>query len=343
MTTTERELDAPVDLCTPDGRRLNPDAIGWSRQPLHTGNLRGSWGRNKRWDYWAVLGTDVVVSITYADIDYAGLVAVWWADLTDGRSGGREVTVPLGRGVHLPDRPGSAPLRFSANNLEVEILDETSATTLRATWTERDRRRGRLQIRVDRPTALDSMNVVIPWSDRRFQYTSKQQARPASGELVVGQDRWQLGGEQQPAWGVLDVGRGRWPYQTRWNWGGGAGHTPDGTTVGLQIGGKWTEGTGHTENAVIVDGVAVKLGDELQWNYDWDDPLQPWEVRSSDGSLDLQLTPRFDRHAATKLGIISTEVHQVFGAWNGTIPDPHGEQRTVQDLVGFAEESRSRW
>ena len=51
MATHEQELTEPVDLCTPDGRRLNPEATGFSRTPLHTGNLRGSWGRTKRWDY----------------------------------------------------------------------------------------------------------------------------------------------------------------------------------------------------------------------------------------------------------------------------------------------------
>ena len=90
MTTTEREIHEPVDLATPDGRRLDPNARGWSRRPLHRANLRGSWGRNKRWDYWAILAGDLVLSAVYADIDYLGLADVWWADLSTGRAGGRD-------------------------------------------------------------------------------------------------------------------------------------------------------------------------------------------------------------------------------------------------------------
>ena len=52
--THEPEITQPVDLCTPDGT-LNPEALGWSRRPLHRANLTGFPGRNKRWDYWAVL------------------------------------------------------------------------------------------------------------------------------------------------------------------------------------------------------------------------------------------------------------------------------------------------
>ena len=109
------------------------------------------------------------------------------------------------------------------------------------------------------------------------------------------------------AWGVLDVCRGRWPYRSIWNWGGGAGRSAEGAVVGLQLGAKWTEGTGFTENGILVDGRLNKIGEELEWIYEWEQPLQPWRVRHRDGSLDLCLRPRHDF------------------------------------IVGFAEESRSRW
>ena len=105
MTTSERELTAPVDLCTPDGSSLNPAARGWSRTPLHRANLDGQPGRNKKWDYWAVLAGDLVVSAVYSDIDVLGLADVGWIDLaagTPGRCGhrgrtGRPSACPSGR------------------------------------------------------------------------------------------------------------------------------------------------------------------------------------------------------------------------------------------------------
>ncbi len=36
----EREIAQPVDLCDEWGA-LNPEAIGWSRRPLHVANMRG--------------------------------------------------------------------------------------------------------------------------------------------------------------------------------------------------------------------------------------------------------------------------------------------------------------
>jgi hypothetical protein len=61
-------------------------------------------------------------------------------------------------------------------------------------------------------------------------------------------------------------------------------------------------------------------------------------VTSPDGFLDVTLDPFHDRHEKTDALVLRTEVHQVFGHWRGTV----GEH-TVDGLLGFAEESRSRW
>ena len=347
MSTDEPELTAPVDLATPDGRRLNPSARGWSRRPLHRANLHGSWGRTKRWDYWAILASDLVVSAVYADVDYIGLADVWWVDLDTGQTGGRGIVAPGARDITLPERPGSAPLRVRRRHFDLEIVDdEVGATHLRARWDGRDGATGRLDATVDLPPGHESLNVVIPWDDRRFQYTSKHQARPARGELVVGDRRWSFGqtpGEDD-AWGVLDVGRGRWPYRTRWNWGGGAGRDASGKhVVGLQLGGKWTEGTGFTENGVIVDGTLTKLGRELRWEYRWDEPEAPWRVEDPGGQLRLELRTRYDKHTKVNALLLATETHQVFGTWSGTVTTDAGATLWLDGMAGFAEESRSQW
>ena len=48
--------------------------MGWARQPVHRCVLPGTWGRRKRWDYWCVTTPTHILSVTYADVDYLGLV-----------------------------------------------------------------------------------------------------------------------------------------------------------------------------------------------------------------------------------------------------------------------------
>ena len=343
MPSNEHEITAPVDLCAPDGHRLNPSAKGWSRSILHRANLAGRWGRTKRWDYWAIQSEDFVIAVTVADIDYLGLVVLDWIEPHTHRTGGRAVMVPLARGVALPDDAATGRLEFTSRNLRVAIDYRDEAADLSAQWTEKDGSGGNLTASVAAPAGHESLNVVIPWSETQFQFTSKHQARPATGSVTIGDRTHELGGAVGHAWGILDIGRGRWPYQTQWNWGGGSGYAASGELIGVQIGGKWTDATGFTENGIILDGRLIKIGEDLEWSYDWDRPLDPWIVRTADRRLDLTLAPVHDRHANTNLGVLTNEVHQVFGHWTGSVPDGAGSTLRVDEILGFAEEARARW
>jgi len=184
---------------------------------------------------------------------------------------------------------------------------------------------------------------VIPWSDRRFQFTSKQNSRPAMGTVRAGERAWSIGASA-PAMGVQDLGRGIWPYANRWNWAAACGRADDGRLVGLQLGGKWTVGTGFTENALCVDGRLTKIHEELEWTYDWDEPLKPWRVRTPGSDrVDVTLTPAYDRYDRTDLGLLKMEVHQCFGTWSGRIVADDGVPAMLDGIDGFAEEARNRW
>ncbi|MBL8776361.1 MAG: DUF2804 domain-containing protein [Acidimicrobiales bacterium] len=343
---TEREIITPVDLCD-EGGRLAAGAAGWSRRPLHRANLKGPWGRRKRWEYWCVTTPHLYVSLTYADVDYVGIAGLWICRPADGLVIDVARVIPLGRGVALPDQPCTGRMAVEGGGLSVTIDEQADHTRLTA-WTK-DATVGAVSIdlTVERPADHETLNVVIPWSPKRFQYTSKQNTRPAHGEVRLGDQVVAVGGapgSADEAFGTLDLGRGLWPYSIRWNWGTASGRAADGRTVGLQFGGKWTEGTGHTENGLCVDGRLTKIHDELEWTYDWDRPLEHWRVRDTAGGLvDATLTPVHDKHSRTSLGVLSMEVHQVFGTWAGTLRTEAGEELAFDGVVGWAEEARNRW
>ncbi len=102
--TAEPEITAPVDLCLPDGR-LDPEAVGWTRRPLHRANLRG-WGRTKRWEYWGVVTPAHVIGIVASSIDYAGVHGIYVLDRATGAEVSKDAVVPLARGTVMPDRSG---------------------------------------------------------------------------------------------------------------------------------------------------------------------------------------------------------------------------------------------
>src|SRR4051812_4830445 len=148
MATDERELTEPVDLCTPDGARLVDDARGWSRQPLHRANLLGCFGANKRWDYWAILAGDLVVSTGFSNVDHISLSDVFWVDLRTGERGGHGIAIKGPPGLTLPETVGAEPLLVDHDGLTMTIADDEGGTTFTARWTERSGAPGRLDLRV---------------------------------------------------------------------------------------------------------------------------------------------------------------------------------------------------
>jgi len=329
--THEREITEPVDLCLPSGR-LNPAAVGWSRVPLHRPNLRG-WGRGKRWEYWGIVTPELVVGLTVSSIDYAGVQSVYALDRATGEETVRDAVVPLARGVVLPPSCGVGRAHVAADGLRIDLEEVDQGTRILARTDEVD-----LDLLALRGPGHQSMAVVVPWSERTFQYTVKDVGRPASGRATVRGTAYDI--DPTTSFAVLDHGRGRWPYSITWNWGAGFG-TLGGHAFALQLGGKWTDGTGSTENAVTVDGVVHKIGDELSWDYDRADWTRPWRI--SGPSLDLAFRPFHERAARTNLLVVASETHQCFGHYDGWVLGPDGDRMTVEGIVGWAEEARNRW
>lgn len=327
---TEREITRPVDLAR--GRRLNPEAVGWSRSPVHRTRIAG-WGRTKRWEYWGIVTDRFVVGLTVAGLDYLANCAVYVLDRRTGVETTRSGIRPLHR-PRFGDDPGDGTLHASAGvgagRVGIEVDDDEGRTSIRV------QARGlQVSLEVER-AGHDSLAVVVPWSERRFQYTLKDLANPVTGTVTLDGTTHDLG----TGWAVLDRGRGRWRYATTWNWGAGSG-VVDGSTRAIQVGGKWTDGTGSTENGILVDGRMHKLGEDLRWSYDLTDPAGAWRVRGE--RLDATLTPFHLRRDITEIGVLAVKTHQAFGVWHGTGVLDDGSQVSLDGLVGWAEQSRNRW
>lgn len=335
MTRREPELTAPVALCRSDGR-LNAEAVGWARRPIVTGNLRGAWPRKKRWEYWCVTTETHLVALTYASLDYLGLADLWFLDFASGREHHHPMAIPLAAGFRFAERCGDADVFFEAGGLRLRIHDEPDGTRL----TFVSRRRGRVtlegEIFVAMPEGHETLSVVVPWSETRFQLTSKHQCRPAQGELCFGGRNYSFDAANG-AFGCLDHGRGVWPFATTWNWASASGRS-GGHVVGLNLGGQWTDGTPSTENAYVIDGRLHKVSEDCVLEYSRARFRDPWRLRTASGEVDLRFVPFHERASRVELGLLRSEVHQCFGRFEGTL----GEVR-VDALLGWAEEHRARW
>lgn len=337
------ELEQPTNLCTVSGS-LSPDAVGWSRWPLHRCNLSGHRFRKKRWNSWCVQTERHFFAAGVADLDYAATAFTYLVDLRRKTVVEHTSVNLLGRHCLLGDRVDST-VAFRSKRITFSEAHEfagSPTTTLLVTcddFSEGDRLSAAL--RIVYPDDFETLGVVVPMDHRHFQYTSKHVALPVAGRVRIG--RREIPFEGLEAFATLDFGRGVWPRRTTWNWGAASGYVND-ANFGINLGGKWTDNTGATENALSINGRLVKIHEDLEWTYDAGDFKKPWRVRAPlSGDVDLLFEPVVERVASANALLVRSKVHQLFGIWSGRVRDEQGRTIEIPYLFGWAEEHRAVW
>ena len=328
----------------------NLNQIGWSRQPMLDCNLENAnfyrlkftqRFRVKRWDYYAVFTPRRFFSATIADLGYAGNIFVYTIDFETHDLHEEGIVVPLGKNIILPRNSDGRRSFFSNKDLSLEFIFENGIRKLQVSWPGFHAGRGiEADISLQQLDRIQSMTIVIPIGIKRFYYNTKINCLPASGSLRYGSMNESLSPES--SLGSLDWGRGVWEYASFWQWASASGFLPDGRTVGLNLGGGFGDTSQATENAFFLDGCLHKL-DQVKIDYDPTDYLRAWRFSDNQNRLSLEFTPFKERVAVTRLGIIDSEVHQVFGRYSGFLVSDDGERVTLEGLVGFAEDHRARW
>ena len=335
----EQEILLPTLLCDKKGN-LNPAAIGFARKPLITSNLTGHMMRKKKWNYWCVYGNEILFSATISHLDYAAVCFVYFLEYETQRYCEKTITIPLGGKLKMPTQVLET-VTFNNSEMAIDITYIHNETHLVVSIPNFDGDVLRADLVIQHPIADESLNVVIPWNRKTFQFTGKHHTLPTSGLVTIGNRHFTFTPEESFA--VLDYGRGIWPRQATWNWGM-ASQRVRGRRIGLNLGGKWTDGTGMTENAVFVDGKMTKIHEDVLIEYDREDYMQPWHVKSKfSNQVELTFSPFFERIATSNAQLVKSEVHQLFGYYDGSVLLENGETLVIQQMLGSIEEHIVKW
>jgi len=337
----QNELTHPGPLLDANGRLTQ---VGWSRKPLLDCNLENARVhrfRIKRWDYYAVFTPHRFFSATIADLGYAGNIFVYILDFATGELHEEGLIIPLGNGIQLERNPEVGETSFTNDKASLHFQTDGDERRINVHWAGFHNGRGiHADIVLRALPNHESMNIIIPIGEKRFYDNTKINCMPAQGHIQYGDQREDL--QSETCIGSLDWGRGVWEYQSYWNWASSSGFLPDGRTIGLNLGMGFGDLTKATENAIILNGHIHKLG-VVRFDYKSGDYMQPWHLIDDEGCFDLTFTPFKDRTARTNLGIIFSEVHQMFGHYNGQVTLDNGTSLEIHDLIGFAEEHHARW
>ena len=343
---SQKELKDPGPLLNPDGSLAD---IGWARQPLLDCNLENArfYGlrflqplRIKCWDYYGIFTPDRFYSFTISDIGYIGMVFAYVVDFKDNTYHEETLTLPLAKNVKLPRNSTQGGSSFDNGKVSLEFQILENSRRLIVNWPGFGSTDLSADVTFSLPPEHESMTIVIPIPEKRFYYNRKINNMPAKGWVKYQGKQEEITPDK--CLGGLDWGRGVWAYNSFWLWASTSGFLADGRRIGLNLGYGFGDNSAATENAFILNGKIHKL-EQVEFVYSAEDYKKPWKMRSDDGRLMLTFTPFLERVAKTDLKVLYSEVHQMFGRYEGTLKTKDGEIIQVSNLIGFAEEHHARW
>ncbi|MCP1289538.1 DUF2804 domain-containing protein [Chromobacterium sp. S0633] len=280
---------------------------------------------HKRWQYAAIAHPAFFIGVAIVDVGWTGTAFAYLFD----RKSGEVIAAASANGLpglstRIEDRAfgdaafqaGRCRLSFRRDGERLELAVDSPQLKLAA----------HIQL-TDMPPVL----AVIAPANWLAHSTHKSGGLRISGFADCQDRRYSLDG----AVAALDYSNGLLARETRWRWA--SAHS-------LELGFNLQQGyMGDTENAAWLRGKLIRLG-PVRFDYQPEDPLLGWRMRSDNGLLDLSFAPEGARREDKNLLIAASRYVQPIGRFNGQIRDPDdGAVHVVDDLLGVTEDHLSRW
>jgi hypothetical protein len=336
------EITEPTPLLTSDGTLA---AWGWARHPYLQYDrervLAADQERIKEWDYYSIMTPDYHLDITLANISWLVLATVNYTDFNTGDATHNLFIDGNPAALDLPPDPYDS-ITFGEGDNMLSFQVTPTGRTIGFSFPQSDLFGPAFsgEVHIEDNPAGESLVTAMPFAEPgRFFYTDKIFALPASGTFEIEDQSFVIPAGE--SWAVLDWGRGVWPEEFEWGWAG-AGGLVDGVRFGFNIGFGDEDNSRTTGSAVLYDGVLHKLG-EIEWQYNADDLMQPWQFTSLDGRFEMTLDPAADGSMVLDLGTYRANTTKVYGHCTGEVVLDDGTALTVSDILCFAEHCIQAW
>jgi hypothetical protein len=343
---TQREITQSVHLLDSNG---NVKVAGYAKSALFhydRNAIKAKGSRIKEWDYYCVLNDHFGLALTVADNSYMGLDSITLFNFDKKTEISKSIMQWLTFGKkNLPSSSVKGEVRVNEKTHQIRFYLEDKNRVLEFNildFKDKLPLSGRIVLS---EVPAESMVIATPFDKpKHFYYNQKINCMRAKGEVLFGTEKYVF--EPSSSFGVLDWGRGVWTYANTWYWGSGSGLV-NGKTFGFNIGYGFGNTQDASENMLFYEGKAHKLS-QIQFHIPKDNQgnekyLEPWKFSSDDGRFEMDFQPILDRFSNTKVLVLESDQHQVFGRFTGKVVLDDGTHLEVKDFLGFAEKVMNRW
>jgi hypothetical protein len=289
--------------------------------------------RHKRWIYAAIASGDLLVAAAVVKLGYVSKCFAFVMHKRAGRIIVDHSSLAPPFSAFVGDSAGEgceARFRFGSLAVHLERLRGMSDYALEIRAPDLI-----VVARLGTAAAPSPISAVARLGDGLTSVTEKRALLSVEGEAVIQGERRSLDG----GLGGLDYSQGNLPRHTLWRWAFALGRARSGEKVGLNL----VEGfVGEAECAAWVDGELYPLG-EGRFTFDGARPDAPWQVRTEDGSTDLELEVLGVHAERTNLGLVASRFIQTAGTFRGKLEIEGKGILELEDVLGVTEDQDALW
>ena len=291
----------------------------------------------KQFQYFGIISDQLLAGCAFAHTAYLGMAFFYIFEPKTGELKEYTWRSPLGRDLNMSASPRVGESHFKQKGVDIRLGYQDNQGSLTKT----------LSISLDglsleavlsegdqyQPMSLCTRTGVNGWV-----YANKVAGRTVTGNLTRNGHRQDL--SELGACGHHDFSAGYMRRETFWNWACLSSKVGD-TRIGLNLSCGVNETT-FSENCLWVDDVMVPTAGVI-FDYHRDDLMQPWQIRSLCGQVNLRFTPSGNHKERLDLGLFASNFNQLFGRFDGDLTLKDGRTIPIQAHYGFVEEQYAKW
>ena len=297
--------------------------------------------REKRWSYLGVISDECISGTALVHLGYACNAFSFVYDRKENKLIEKGYVLPPFSGMQFDRDPDNGDCRMQSANDSIDMLHRCKeGKRLLDINIDKDGKRQILaSLKVEEDASSKPLQLLTPMENGKKVFTQKIAGLKASGTIHTKNKTFTF--DPENSFAIYDWTNGFHNRITEWNWASAGGISKCGKRIGLNFSsGVYTSGYG--ENVIWINGLP-ELQDEIIFEYNSKQALEPWRVFNKNKTIQLTFTPEQKRQSKDDFGIIASSFMQPCGSYSGYIINRAGEKIEIENMGGVVEEHYAKW
>ncbi len=297
--------------------------------------------REKRWSYMGIISEECISGTALVHLGYATSAFSFVYDRKQQKLIEKGYVVPPFSGMHFDRNPDQGDCSVESDGDRIDMLHrcQEGKRLLNINIQKGKRKQILANIEVEEDLKSEPLQLLTPMENGKRVFTQKIAGLSASGTIETQDATFHF--DPSNSYAIFDWTNGFHNRVTEWNWASAGGLSNCGKRVGINFS-SGVYNTGYLENVVWIDG-KPELQSEIIFEYDSNNILEPWLVKSKDGRINLSFQPEQKRQSKDDFKLVASSFIQPCGYYSGTIQLESGETLQVSNLGGVVEEHYAKW